>query len=248
MILHKSPFLYEADKGDGQDGDGPKGQEPNGLEELSKKFENFSKTASKWSNEIGEIRKQGEELQELKETIGGFAEQFNAIQESLNSRNVADEDEFNPFDQNQLTGLFGKMMDDKLKPIMDKQGSYLTQDSLLEVLGKAQQNAAIQKQFKLNDEELKEATEKAAENNIDLEVYCWRNHGKRVLGTSLGKELRDELNNGGDTPPPDPGSDTKTPKNGELKPDEFYSKYRELGPDKMKDLIRQKLKAEKQNG
>lgn len=245
LNLFRSPFLYEEDPGDGQGGDGPEGQAPNGLEELSKKFENFSKTVSKWSNEIGEVRKQGEELQELKEAIGGFGEQFQTLQEMLSSKNNGDsEDSFDPFDENQLIGAFNKVLDQRLKPLEEKTGAYLTQDTLFEMLGKAQQSAEIKNQFKLKDDELKEATEKAQETGIDLETYCWRNYGKRVLGTNLGKDLSNELKNKGDNPPPEPGDDNKLDKKTILDPVDFTKKYRELGADKMKELIRNKHKQE----
>ena len=129
----------------GQTADGPKDKPDDNQEisNLAEKLDNMHTTMTKWSNEIGDIRKSDE-------TLNSLADRFTAIEEKLSS-NGNDDTEWDPYNETERKKEILELIE-KTKPDNGEE-KFITEDSLNNMLLNANKNAAITKEFKLTEEE-----------------------------------------------------------------------------------------------
>lgn len=232
MLNPIKPFVfYDKDDGSGQDGGGSEesqtadGQkditEENGqdISKLAEKLDNMYKTMTKWSSEIGEIRKSDEALNLL-------TQKFEAIEDKLLS-NENDEDGYDPYNKEQVVG----MIQEAIKPLQEQK--FLTEDAFKEqlanMLSAASENATVKQEFGLKDEELTELVNSSTETGQPVKLLAYEKYAERKFkNKEYLEKLSEELKNNDTTPPPESASETVFDKTGiPSDPIEFEKWYKE---------------------
>jgi len=210
------------DKGQTTDGQKDKPDNNQEISNLAEKLDNMHTTMTKWSNEIGDIRKSDEVLNSL-------ADRFTAIEEKLSSsgNDGDDVEEYNPYSKKEreieILGII-----DKSKPDNGDE-KYITKDDMNNMLSLANKNSIVTKEFKLTEEEMAEVISESTESGLSVREVAFDKFAKRKFETQdYLEKLSKELQNNDTMEPLDSSSETVFDKTGiPSDPKEFKKWYDE---------------------
>ena len=195
-----------------------------------------------FGTEIGKQRKEREERQEREDLLSN---KLVSIEEKLSTKEEQ-ENQFDPYDKEQQKGMISDLVNDVVKPLIEKQADYLTRDSMSEMLQVAASGASLKKDFKLKDKEVEELNAEAQEKGINVEHLAYQKYGDRRFVKNVNAELADEMKKKDTGQPEETALEAEYKKVGIPKDHhEFNKSYLEKGADVTKQAL---LSADKAAG